>query len=321
MKVNKYPDSFAKGLIQDEMFDLTFYKKAKICAVPKTQNMLDELVAIETKHVDFWQTFFKLNINKLNPFKKLKLCFYLFIIKIIKDRAIYFLIEIIEVRGVRKYLAVWEKYQGTEMEPAVSHILDDEFKHEQMVLSSKAPDKQMDPRRIRDIFLGFNDGLVELVGAVSGFFAAFHDVTSVLVAGITVAIAGALSMAAGVYVSTNSELEVDNLVKRKKAFLEKKIYKDGKREFKSIRSALLVGICYLIGSSVPVLPVVFGARNVWYSITSAAIFIIFLSALLSFMSGMRLRERVFKNLFILIITIGVTYAIGMVARTLWGIQI
>ena len=38
-----------------------------------------------------------------------------------------------------------------------------------------------------------NDGLVEILGAVSGFFAAFGDAITVLIAASTTAVAGSLS--------------------------------------------------------------------------------------------------------------------------------
>ena len=52
---------------------------------------------------------------------------------------------------------------------------------------------QVSSKQIRNIFLGLNDGLVETLGALSGFFAAFEKISFVLIAGLTVAVAGAIS--------------------------------------------------------------------------------------------------------------------------------
>lgn len=48
-------------------------------------------------------------------------------------------------------------------------------------------ERRISPERVRDVFLGLNDRLVEILGAVSGFFAAFGNAATVLVAGLTVA--------------------------------------------------------------------------------------------------------------------------------------
>ena len=36
-------------------------------------------------------------------------------------------------------------------------------------------ERRINPERVRNIFLGLNDGLVEILGAVTGFFGAFGD--------------------------------------------------------------------------------------------------------------------------------------------------
>jgi len=69
---------------------------------------------------------------------------------------------------------------------AVRSILEDEFTHEDAVVLGGA-ERRLNPERVRNIFLGPNDGLVEILGAVSGFFAAFGNSAAVLVAGVTVA--------------------------------------------------------------------------------------------------------------------------------------
>src|SRR5438093_13387419 len=118
----------------------------------------------------------------------------------------HLVLEAIEVYGVRKYLRVWSAYGHGPLGAAVRNILEDEFKHEDAVVTGDA-ERKLNPARVRDIFLGLNDGLVEILGAVSGFFAAFGNSLAVLAAGLTVAVAGALSMAAGAWVATSSEAE------------------------------------------------------------------------------------------------------------------
>ena len=43
--------------------------------------------------------------------------------------------------------------------------------------------------------------------------------------------------------------------------------------------------------------------------------------LLAFLSGMNVRRRIATNLVIIAAAVGITYAIGIVTRTLWGIAV
>ena len=84
---------------------------------------------------------------------------------------------------------------------------------------TKLTERKIDPEKIRNIFLGLNDGLMEILGAVSGFFGAFSDAVTVLIAAATAAVAGALSMGAGAFFALNSEKEVRAMESEKKRFL------------------------------------------------------------------------------------------------------
>jgi vacuolar iron transporter family protein len=180
--------------------------------------------------------------------------------------------------------------------------------------------RRISPDRIRNIFLGLNDGLVEILGAVSGFFGAFGNRTTVLVAGATVAAAGALSMAAGAYVATSSEAEVRATENERRRFLGERV--SGLAEGQSpVRGGLIVGISYMAGAIVPLLPVLFGARNALPSVLVAGALIVIVSMLLAFLSGMNVKRRVLTNLIIIAAAVGITYLIGRTVNTLWGISI
>lgn len=60
---------------------------------------------------------------------------------------------------------------------------------------------------VRDLILGFNDGLVSVFAAVAGVAAASESATIVVLAGLAFAVAGALSMGLGEYLSTKSQSE------------------------------------------------------------------------------------------------------------------
>jgi VIT1/CCC1 family predicted Fe2+/Mn2+ transporter len=131
--------------------------------------ILEQLIPIETRHYQFWQEFFGLKIATLDLPRRLKLALLVGLARLLGSPGIHLILEAIEVYGVRKYLAVWRQYEGGPLGLAVRGILEDEFKHEDAVVMADA-ERQMNPQRVRDIFLGLNDGLVEILGAVSGLF-------------------------------------------------------------------------------------------------------------------------------------------------------
>jgi VIT1/CCC1 family predicted Fe2+/Mn2+ transporter len=61
---------------------------------------------------------------------------------------------------------------------------------------------------IRDVIFGANDGLVSILATVAGVYGAITESHVILVAGAAGAIAGAISMGAGSYLSAKSEKEV-----------------------------------------------------------------------------------------------------------------
>lgn len=60
----------------------------------------------------------------------------------------------------------------------------------------------------RDIILGFNDGLISMFLLVFGLSGGGATTHSILLAGITGALAGAISMGLGEYLATKSQLQV-----------------------------------------------------------------------------------------------------------------
>jgi VIT1/CCC1 family predicted Fe2+/Mn2+ transporter/rubrerythrin len=61
---------------------------------------------------------------------------------------------------------------------------------------------------VRDVIFGANDGLVSILALVAGVYGAITESQPILIAGIAGAVAGAISMGAGAYLSAKSEKEV-----------------------------------------------------------------------------------------------------------------
>ncbi len=306
-------------LILDELFDLSLYQALRDVTTGNVRRILDELIQIEMKHFAFWQEFFATKVTALDLGRRVKLRLLVGICRLLGERAVHLVLEAIEVYGVRKYLSLWETYRGGPLAEAVRDVLEDEFKHEDAVVTGLA-ERKINPERIRNLLFGLNDGLVEILGAVSGFFAAFGDALTVLVAGSTTAVAGSLSMAAGAYVASSSEKEVQKTELERKRFLGEALASDevGGRP---LGAAFLVGVSYLAGALVPLLPVVFGARSALVSFVTAGAVIIVVSTVLAFLSGMNVKRRILTNLVIIAVAVGVTYAIGLLTKRLWGITV
>jgi vacuolar iron transporter family protein len=309
-----------KQLVLDELFDLTLYRKIREIVSEDLRPLFDQLIPTEARHLKFWQEFFSVDVNELDFRRKAKLIVLTSVARIFGNLGTHLVLEAIEIYGVRKYVEVWKRYKGTKTGDAVRKILEDEFQHEDEIVSS-ASARLIHPERVRDIFLGLNDGLVEILGAVSGFFAALSNVPAVIAASTAVAVAGAISMAAGAYGALNSEKEVERIDAAKKEFIDGKPAEVKEGSSSAAESALVVGVSYFFGALVPVLPVLLGAANILWSLAFAAVVMVFISTVIAFLSGMRMRKRIVTNLVILLIAVGVTYAVGLLARSIFGISI
>jgi VIT1/CCC1 family predicted Fe2+/Mn2+ transporter len=309
----------ARTLVLDELFDLSLYKALRQVTESDIHHTLDELITVETSHLAFWQKFFDLPLHTLDVRRKLKLAMLMYVCRLFGSTAVHLVLEAIEVHGVRKYLALWREYQAQPLGEALRNILMDEFKHED-VLVTQLTNRKINAEKIRNIFLGLNDGLVEILGAVSGFFGAFGSATMVLAAASTTAVAGALSMAAGAFLALNSEKEVKTTEIAKKIFLGEES-ETSPMEESPLGSAVVVGTAYITGALVPVLPVLLGAKDATFSVLTGGLVVVVVSTILSFLSGMDIARRIALNLVILTIAVSVSYAIGLLAKQLWDISL
>ena len=66
---------------------------------------------------------------------------------------------------------------------------------------------------------------------------------------------------------------------------------------------------------------VFGARTLLPSLVVAGGVIVIVSAILAFLSGMNVKRRILLNLAILAAAVAISYLIGLVAQSVWGISV
>jgi vacuolar iron transporter family protein len=308
-----------RRLVLDEVFDLSLYRALHAIGPADLRRTLETLIPIESRHVAFWQEFFGLeDLTRLDLGRRLRLALLVGVCRLFGAPAIHLVLEAIEVHGVKKYLDVWQRYGDGPLGPAVRQVLEDEFKHEDAVVTGDA-ERRVNPEKVRNVFLGLNDGLVEILGAVSGFFAAFTSTAAVVTAGFTVGVAGALSMAAGAFIGAGSEAELRETEDARRRFLGETFTSEaGEGPFSA---AAVVGVGYFIGAVVPVLPVLLGARTVWPTVLTGGIMIVVVSAIVAFISGMNVRRRIGLNVVITGIAVIVTYVLGLLTKRLLGVAI
>lgn len=319
MVATAFDARLGRRLVLDEIFDLSLYRALHRVAPPDLQAMLEALIGVEARHVAFWQKFFGLEqVTRLDPGRRLRLAVIIAACRLFGAAAIHIVLEAIEVHGVKKYLDVWRRYGDGPLGAAVREVLEDEFKHEDAVVMGDAH-RRINPERVRNVFLGLNDGLVEILGAVSGFFAAFSSTAAVMTAGLTVGVAGALSMAAGAYIGAGSEAELRETDDVRRRFMGETVASEATDS--PLASAVIVGLGYLLGAVMPVLPVLAGARTVWPTIVTGGTMIVAVSAIVAFISGMNVRRRITLNVAITGLAVMVTYILGLLTKHVLGVAI
>ncbi|KHO60956.1 MULTISPECIES: VIT1/CCC1 transporter family protein [Thermoanaerobacter] len=275
-----------------EAADLYTYL-AKVEKNPETKSNFEALAKIEKAHAKFWHQFLKdrnIEIPKEKS-RKFRLFTYKMLRTLLGSKLFVTILEMNETTSTESYYRYFNEASLTEEEKLIlSKIIEDELEHEKIF--SRQKDK-FSIENIRDFILGMNDGLVEILGTVTGLSAVYpKSPITVGTAGLVVGVAGALSMAIGAYTSVRSQRQVNEGIKKKMELLFKVSKDRAKEEFlnklsesgipedvgaeivdklsnnedamtnlltedvseNEIKSALYTGIAYLVGLVFPVLP-------------------------------------------------------------------
>lgn len=313
--------TLAERLVMDEFMGLVLYRRLMPIAGITGKKTLAELIVIEETHVSFWENFFSIERKPIGMFRTILIFFEVCIARIFGDRAIFLILESTEIHAINDYFILWERYRGTPTGDALKTILIDELGHEETIITGTTAGG-LRGEHIRNLFLGLNDGLVETLGVVSGLLAAFEHTSSVIVAGLTVAIAGSFSMAAGVFAAENSENEIIEIQTKKERILSSNASGESVRRGTNIfASTSIVGISYFFGAMIPILPIVFGGRGILVSFLASGFVAIFVSTIISFITGMNAKKRIVLNIAILGIAVLITYTMGIIAKQILGANI
>jgi len=167
----------------------------------------------EAKHAEFWSD----RIEELGVEREGKIRDYL------RDRKVGLMMSILGTKGFFEWAVVGEeegiqdlsiqaeKIRGTDTSETWSRFASDERMHLERMKTEVLGMEAWEIRGgggVRDMIFGANDGLVSTLAFVAGVFGAITDPYIILLSGIAELFAGTISMAAGAYQSSKSELEV-----------------------------------------------------------------------------------------------------------------
>lgn len=127
-----------------------------------------------------------------------------------------------------------------------------------------------DGRTLRDVILGGQDGLVNVLGIVLGVATAEAVTRTVLIAGLAATVAESLSMGAVAYTSGKAARDF---------YRSHRVRADGSSVFEHpLRSGVVVGLASVIGSLIPLVPFFFiapgPARWVSAGVCTAVLFVV-----------------------------------------------
>ena len=292
-------DEMIKSAIQfyeDEYSDSVLY--AQLAKVEKDENLKKEFLRlsnIESKHAKFWRDFLARRGVKTQAVKISRLTLYStkLLRKLLGPGAVASLLEMGENSAIQKYFKFLTTYSDRideEERKKLNEVILDELEHEKFFYESK---RRFHVENLRDFVLGMNDGLVEILGAVTGLSAVYvYNPELVGISGLIVGVAGALSMAIGTFISVRSQRQVNDSIRQRmevlfrvspdrarddllNRLLESGMPEDIAREVaeklssnrdaiirllvqeedeNEVRAALYTGISYLIGVAFPVTP-------------------------------------------------------------------
>ncbi|WP_461866587.1 VIT1/CCC1 transporter family protein [Thermococcus sp.] len=207
----------AQEFYKDEYADSVLY--AHLAKSEDDEEIKEEFLRlsnIESKHAKFWHDFIKRHEGEAPKpsVKRLTIFSVKLLRKILGPGSLASLLEMGENSAIQKYFKYLTTYANRFSEDEMKEIKEvilDELEHERFFYESK---QRFHTENIRDLVLGMNDGLVEILGAVTGLSAVYPNNPQLVgISGLIVGVAGALSMAIGTFISVRSQRQVNEAIK------------------------------------------------------------------------------------------------------------
>ncbi|WP_457741873.1 VIT1/CCC1 transporter family protein [Thermococcus sp.] len=288
--------NLAKRFYIDEWADAKLYEK--LAEWEKDEEIKAEfkrLAELERWHAKFWKAFLERRNEKPPRPKVNRLTIWSvkLLRKVLGPGSVASLLEMGENSAIEKYFRFLREFAGELSEDereTLKRVILDEIEHEKFF---REEEKAFHVENIRDLILGMNDGLVEILGAVTGLSAVYPNSPELVgISGLIVGVAGALSMAIGTFVSVRSQRQVKESIRSRTEVLfevspektakelKEKLIEGGmpenlakeiaeklktnpeavkrlllqETEENEVRAALYTGLSYLLGVVFPVAP-------------------------------------------------------------------
>ncbi len=275
---------------RDELTEHHIYTRlARTVRSPENRAVLERIAADELRHSRLWARF---TGQEVRP-DWLRVRFYTLVGRIL---GITFAVKLME-RGEEGAQDNYARMEG--IVPDIGAIARDEKVHEEALLA------MLDEERLRytgSIVLGLNDALVELTGALAGLTLALQNTPLVAMTGAITGIAAALSMGASEYLSTKAE-------------------GDGRDP---LRAALYTGIAYIFTVLALILPYLV-LRNPFLCLAAtlaiAVLIIAFFTYYISVARDLPFRRRFLEMAGLSLAVAAVSFGIGILMRTVFGIEV
>lgn len=137
--------------------------------------------------------------------------------------------------------------------------------------------------KLKDIILGGQDGLVNVLGLVLGVAGATNDTRIILISGLAGTFAESISMGAVAYTSSKaardyylSEHEKNSKNKKIIKTISEKLHVCPEEYSNPLMNGFIVGFSAIIGSLIPLIPfIVMSVRNGIYSSITISFFVLF----------------------------------------------
>ena len=280
-----------KKMQQSELTESVIYEKiAKFAKGEENKKVLLRLSKEEKQHYEIWKRYTNIDM-KPNKFKVFK---YKLLARIFGFTFAVKLMENGEENAQSEY-----ELLANEVEESVI-IRQQEEEHEKALL------EMLDEERLKyvgSMVLGLNDALVELTGSLAGFTFAMQNTKLIALSGLIIGISATFSMASSEFLSARSEGRND-----------------------AFKSCLYTGIAYLITVVLLISPyLIFNNSQYMIALGCMIGVVLLIITVFTYYTSVA-QSKPFKSRFLEMAIISVTvavvsFAVGIVAKQLFGVEI
>lgn len=327
MKLTDLAKDFYVGEINDYRLYTELAGRVKD---PELREELKRIANMEKGHAKFWREFLKRRGEEVpSERRRFFQSFVFFLSKFINPLLLVSLLELGESSAYTQYYR-FVKERSNELSEeevkALKAIILDELSHESAFRDRL---ESMGLSNVRDLVLGMNDGLVELLGVVAGLSAVYRSEPVVVGASaVVVGVAGAISMGVGAFVSVRSQRQVNEAMRERERILAditgKGIPKDFNSSENEIRSALFTGLSYLLGVVFPVSPyflVEDSLTGLYFSLSLAVLVLALVGGFIALVSGISLKKKVLEMVLSAGFAAGASFLFGSLVKRFFGLEV